>query len=589
MNINKRLSGYYLAFKSVMLILLVTISCSTETDKKISILATTDLHGLLLHYDYIEKRAPSASLANVSTYVKEVRRNNSSVVLLDNGDNLQGQPQVYYYNFIDTTSPHLISEVMNYMRYDAVTVGNHDIEAGHPVYDRLAGEYNFPMLAANAVNVSDKKPYFKPYTIIERGGVRVAVMGLITPAVPNWLPPELYRGMIFEDMKESAEKWMPVILREKPDVVVGLFHSGWDTTGNDSLSFENGSMSVAFNVPGFHVIFNGHDHNVANEKFVNKRGDTILILNGGSRAEKVARADVTVRSRKSGTRIITAAGTIINSSGYEPDPEFAELFSARHKALNEYVSRVIARSSEDISSRDSYFGPSAFVDLIHTVQLDISGADLSFSAPLSFDVRINRGDVTIADMFKLYRYENMLYTMELTGAEIRKYLEYSYSLWLNTMQGPGDLLLKLRVDNEGKPVLVNGKAWLLNFPYNFDSAAGIVYEVDASKPEGERVLINSFTDGRPFEELGRYRVALNSYRGNGGGGHLESGAGLSRDQMRERLINSTEKDLRYYIMNYLEENNKIDPVPLNNWKIVPVKWVKPAAEREKELLFGKTK
>ena len=206
-----------------------------RTEKAITILQTTDLHGVILPYDFIEKEEMKASLAGVAAYVKKVQEAvTGPVILLDNGDNLQGQPPVYYYNFIDTVSPHIHAEALNYLGYDAGTVGNHDIEAGHSVYDRLVNEYDFPLLAANAVNKATGKPYFKPYTIIEKKGIRVAVLGLITPAVPNWLPPELYSGIEFRDMLETAKKYMPVIFKEKPDLVVGLFHSGWDEAGGSS-------------------------------------------------------------------------------------------------------------------------------------------------------------------------------------------------------------------------------------------------------------------------------------------------------------------------------------------------------------------
>ena len=162
---------------------------------------------------------------------------------------------------------------MNFMGYDAGTVGNHDVEAGHSVYDRLVKEYNFPLLAANAVDIKTGKPYFKPYQIIEKDGIKIAVFGLVTPAIPNWLPEELYSGIEFRDMVETAKIWMPVILKEKPDLVVGLFHSGWDRSEseiqNQDPVNENGSAAVAYNVPGFDIIFNGHDHKLANEKFVN--------------------------------------------------------------------------------------------------------------------------------------------------------------------------------------------------------------------------------------------------------------------------------------------------------------------------------
>ena len=578
-----------LAIKCILFSLLV--SCSVSRTKSISIIESTDIHGVILPYDFIEKAKINVSMASSYDYIKKVREKKDATFLLDNGDNLQGQPEVYYYNFIDTVKPHFLSEVMNYMKYDAGTVGNHDIEAGHSVYDRLVNEYNFPLLAANAVETKTGKPYFKPYRIIEKDGIKIAVFGLVTPAIPNWLPSELYSGIEFRDMVETARQWMPIIMNEKPDLVVGLFHSGWDRNEAKILETnnlnENGSAAVAYNVPGFDIIFNGHDHKVANEKFVNSAGDTVLILNGGSRSEKLAEADIVFTGKKiKGKQQKKISGEIVNVADYKPDPGFMEKFNPQYKIIEEYVNRVIGTSSETVTSRDAYFGSSAFIDMIHLIQLQITGADISFAAPLSFDVRIEKGPVNVADMFKLYRFENMLYTMNLTGEEIQKYLEYSYSGWLNTMTGPNDLMLKLRMGKDGKPVLTNGKAYFKNQSYNFDSAAGIDYTVDVSRPEGSRITISGFTDGRPFEKNKMYKVAVNSYRGNGGGGHFTEGAGIGKDELRKRLIKSTDRDLRYYILKSIEAKKSISPVPLNNWKIIPENWVKTEMHSEYEMLFG---
>lgn len=574
----------------VVTILLVIVSCS---DKHISIIETTDIHGVILPYDFIEKKSLDVSLAGSAAYIRELRVLKDAVFLLDNGDNLQGQPSVYYYNFIDTASPHLLSEAMNWMKYDASTAGNHDIEAGHPVYDRLVKEYDFPLLAANAIDKTTGNPYFEPYTIITRKGIKIAVLGLITPAVPTWLPEKLYSGIEFTDMVVTARKWMPQILDQKPDLIIGLFHSGWDSYNEDYREpgklLENGTAAVAYNVPGFDVIFCGHDHRVANEKFVNKEGDTILILNGGSRSVNLAQADISFTKKNvRGKKEKKIAGKIIDVRKYDPDPEFLEKFKSQEIAVNDYVNRVIGVSETTISSRDSYFGPSAFVDLIHSVQLEITAADISFAAPLSFDVKIPEGEISAADMFKLYRYENMLYTMSLSGGEIRKFLEFSYSEWLNTMKKPDDYLLKYRTGKDGKPLLTGGKAWLENQPYNFDSAAGIDYVVDVTRPEGSRIKIKSLTGGLPFENDKLYRVAVNSYRGNGGGGHLTRGVGLTLEELQSRVLTSTERDLRYFILKWIETSKVIDAKPLDNWKIVPEEWIKNAVPRERLLLFGTT-
>ena len=579
---------------AIFLLLSALFSCKNSGTLNISILETTDIHGVILPYDFIEKQKLDASLAGGVTFINRLRKEKDAVFLLDNGDNLQEQPEVYYYNFIDTVSPHLLAEALNWIKFDAGTVGNHDIEAGHAVYDRLVKLYDFPLLAANAVNISTGKPYFNPYVILEKDKIRIAVLGLVTPAIPKWLPEELYSGIEFRDMAETAKLWMPEILKKKPDLVIGLFHSGWNRNELENNQTdqpdENGSASVAWNVPGFDIIFTGHDHRVANEKFVNSAGDTVLILNGGSRSEYIAQADIKFSSRKLSRvkrKIIT--GKIVPVKDFAPDPEFLRKFEPQNKIIKDYVDRVIGTSEATISTRDAYFGPSSFVDMIHSLQLKITGADISFAAPLSFDVSIQKGQVTVGDMFKLYRYENMLYTMTLTGEEVDKYLEFSYSEWLNTMKNASDYLLKFRLDKNGKPVLTDGRAWLRNQSYNFDSAAGIDYIVDASKPDGEKVTISSFTSGRPFLPQEIYKVAVNTFRGNGGGGHLTEGAGIDPKELNSRVVSSTDRDLRYYILKSIEEKGKITPYTYNNWKIVPEKWVKTAIPRDYKLLFGTKK
>ncbi|HUX95547.1 MAG TPA: bifunctional UDP-sugar hydrolase/5'-nucleotidase [Bacteroidales bacterium] len=572
-------------------LLTLMVSCTALVKREVTLLETTDIHGVIMPYDYIEKEDLNASLASTFTYVRKIREEKEAVVLLDDGDNLQGQPAVYYYNFVDTVSPHLLSEAMNFMSYDGVTVGNHDVETGHSVYDRLRKEYGFPMLAANAIDVTTGDPYFKPFHIINKNGIRIAVLGLVTPTIHNTLPHELFAGIEFRNMFETAAKWMPKIKNEKPDLIVGLFHTGWDDSDSEYSSsdskHEEGAAAIAYNIPGFDIIFTGHDHRVANEKIVNSAGDTVLILNAGSRSMNIVRADVTFqKDEMSGEYRKSLKGEVIKVSDYETDDEFMEKFADNHKAILAYVDEVIGNSSKTVTSRDSYFGSSGFVDIIHTLQLDITGADISFAAPLSFDVKISEGPVTVGDMFKLYRFENMLYTMTMTGTEVLKYLEYSYSLWYNTMNEPDRTLLKFRTDKTGKIVLNDGRAWLKNQAYNFDSAAGIDYTVDVSKPEGSRISISGMSNGEKFNVDRKYRVAVNSYRGNGGGGHFYDGVGIGKTELMSRVIKSTDRDLRFYMIDYIRQHKVIEPEPLNNWKVIPENLTGKAIERDYKLLFG---
>jgi len=248
----------------------------------------------------------------------------------------------------------------------------------------------------------------------------------------------------------------------------------------------------------------------------------------------------------------------------------------------------VGEFTEMISSRDAMFGPSKFVDLIHTVQLKLTGADVSFTAPLSFNAKIDSGKIYARDMFDLYRYENFLYTMELTGKEIKDHLEFSYSNWMNVMKDENDHLLKFKLDEKGNLVYSERtKAPELDERfYNFDSAAGIEYVVDVTKPIGERVRIIRFSDGRSFEPNKKYKVAINSYRGNGGGRHLTNGAKIPHEELSKRVINTTEKDLRYFVMKWIEEQKIVEPKLLNNWKVVPENYWQAGKQKDYQLLFN---
>jgi 2',3'-cyclic-nucleotide 2'-phosphodiesterase / 3'-nucleotidase len=568
--------------KTVLFVLMALMVTSCTDHKGLNIYVTTDLHGMLLPFDNTEGTVTDHSLANLASITGDEGKDN--IILLDNGDILQGDPLAYYYNFVDTTRTHAIADILNHLGYDAATAGNHDIEAGHPVYDRVRREYSFPLLAANAVEISTGEPYFDPYTVIRRQGMKVIVFGLITPSVPRWLPESLYRGIRFENMVETARKWMPVMLDEDPDLIIGLFHSGMgdvDETGDD----ENSTLAVAVNVPGFDVIFCGHDHRQDMKEIKNSAGDRVLLLDGGSRAETLMHVSVTPSKQDSMKGKPVLAGRLIPMNSLPESAAFKEKYKGISDTLKAYTSEIIGRSDATATTRDAFFGPSAFVDLIHRMQLDISGAQVSLAAPLSFDQNINEGELRIRDMYRLYRFENFLYTVAMTGAEIDRHLEHSAGLWFETMDDRKDYMLRYRLDDSGKPVIVNGTARLRNPSYNFESAMGIRYTVDVSKPQGARVSITALSDGTPFSNSATYTVAVNSYRANGGGGHFPA-AGIEGKELESRIINATERDLRHYMTEWIREKGTISPRPLAEWTIIPAEWAEDAEKREMRLLFG---
>lgn len=573
-----------------LLAIAAAMICGTAIARTVTLelIETTDVHGNYYPEDFINRTPAKGSLARVSTYVDSLRNalGREHVVLLDNGDILQGQPTVYYYNFIDTVSPHIASEMMNYMEYDVSTIGNHDVETGHSVYERWIAQKNSPTLGANVISTSTGEPYLKPYSIIERDGVRIAVLGLLTPSIPGWLPENLWSGLRFDDMQQTATKWVKHIKdTEKPDLMVGLFHSGRDSTKTTGNTVENASLLVARHVPGFDIVMMGHDHSPFNEVIFNDAGDKVVVVNPANNAVRAAAITVTFDVDSNGkATLLDIQSELADMDKYAPDSSFMAHFAGQRDVIEKFVSQPIGHVSTAMTTRDAYFGPSPFIDFIHSLQLAISGADISFAAPLSFDATINAGDIHVSDMFNLYKYENMLYTMALTGDEIKNYLEMAYDLWTNRMHDANDHLLRLRDNTNADDMTHTG----FRYPsYNFDSAAGIIYAVDVTKPRGEKVTILSMADGTPFRLENIYNVAINSYRGNGGGNLLTEGAGIAKEELQSRIISSTDKDLRYYLMQYIIAHPDIEVIPLNNWKFIPEEIAAPAAARDRALLFGK--
>ena len=565
--------------------LLIGAVAAQDKEVKLKIVQTSDIHGNFYPHDFILQREATGSLARVHAFVQKARETyKDNLILLDNGDILQGQPTAYYYNYIDTVSLHVTADMLNFMGYDAANMGNHDVETGRAVFDRWAGDCRAPVLGANIIDAATGEPHFRPYKVLERDGVKIAVLGMITPAIPVWLSENLWRGLRFDDMEETARKWMKIIReKERPDIVIGMFHAGQDALLMGGKYRENASLDVARNVPGFDIVLMGHDHARECKKVQNVAGDSVLVIDPASNGIVVSDIDVTLKLKDGKVVSKQIDGVLTDTKEYGVSESFMRHFALQYGAVEKFVSKKIGVFTEDLSTRPAYFGSSAFIDFIHSLQLDISGADISFAAPLSFDAEIKKGDIRVSDMFNLYKYENMLYVMKLSGKEIKDFLEESYYMWTNRMKSPEDHLLWLK---EKRRAGAEDRASFQNFSFNFDSAAGIIYTVDVTRPKGEKVTIVSMADGSPFRMDHIYKVALNSYRGNGGGELLTKGSGIPQEKLKERIIFSTDKDLRFYLMQYIEKKGTLDPRALNQWKFVPEEWVKPAAERDYEYLFG---
>ena len=561
-----------------------TMAQETKT-VRLRLIETSDVHGAFFPYDFIQRRETKGSLARVSSYVNNLRREyGRNVILLDNGDILQGQPSCYYYNYVATDKQNIVSKIYNYMGYDAASFGNHDVEPGHKVYDKWVGEVDCPVLGANIVDTKTGLPYVKPYTIIERDGVKVAVLGMLTPAIPNWLEEDLWSGLKFEDIRQSARKWIAYLRKnEKPDVIVGLFHSGWDGGIVTPQYMEDAVKATAEGVDGFDLIFFGHDHRARRAEVKGPDGNTVLCLDPSCNAMNVSDAEIVITKQDGKVVEKTVTGDVKDITAEPVDEAYVNHFAADIEEVKAYVGKKIGSIAKTMYTRDSFFGNSSFIDLIHNMQLSLTKADISFNAPLLFNAQIKEGPVYMSDMFKLYRFENKLCVMRMTGEEILRYLEMSYDFWVNTMKQKDDHIMLLDEKNSTDMQKFGFK----NMTFNFDSAAGIDYEVDVTKPDGEKVRILRMTNGEKFDPKKWYRVAMNSYRANGGGELLTRGAGIPKEELLSRKVYESELDLRHYLAEEIKRKGKISPKQNNNWRFVPESWAKPALQRDRELLFGK--
>ncbi|MEI0567475.1 bifunctional UDP-sugar hydrolase/5'-nucleotidase [Brachyspira pulli] len=608
----------YIIMSILLSALLTNVSCNSnnkrvypEGEIDFTIVQTTDIHGMIFPYNFITDEEENTSMAHISTYVKQLRNEGKTVLLLDDGDSLQGQPTVYYYNFVATNEPHIWAEVLNYMNYDAIGVGNHDIEAGHSVYDKLAKELKAPLISANLVDEKTQKPYFKPYTIIEKNGVKIAVLALIEPAIDRQLPKVLYEGLSTEDMVESAKKWVKTIKdKENPDMIIGLFHAGANhTEDKETFKNENASQLVAEQVDGFDLILVGHDHQgwmgfgydetskQKTKEVKSPSGKIVPIYGGINAARYIVSIDVNMKYNKDNNAWdIKFDGTLLEPSSFEADKEFLDKFASAKENITKWVGRDIGNLNTKLTSDEAIFGDSYFLSFIHQLQFEIAEkelgekVDFSFAAPLSKDAVLNNGTVKVRDMFSLYPYENFFYVMKLTGKQIKDFMEYSYGRWFNTMTNINDHVIAFKKDAKGELIFNNryNSYDTVTPSYNYESIAGLNYTVDITKPNGEKVIIESLSDGRPFELDKEYKIAINSYRGSGGGGHLTQGAGIDLKTLQnmDLVIKSTDKDLRYYMINWFEEQNgPITVEKLNNWKVVPEDYLQAGMKKDYKLLY----
>lgn len=567
-------------------LLLALASCSGPKDGtyRLQLFTTNDVHGRYFDSLYVGDGIRQ-SLYAVSHYVDSVRAADGagSVIFVDAGDCLQGDNAAYYYNYVDTVTTHLYARMANYMGYDAIVVGNHDIETGHPVYDRVAKELDMPFMGANAIRNDNGKPYFDDYTVVNKNGLKVAILGFTNPNMKNWLSEDLWSGMHFESLipivQNNVDK---VIETEHPHLVIVAIHAG--TGRGDGKSLDSQGMDLFNSLKGVDFLVCSHDH----RPFVTSKDDLCLI-NSGSHCRNIGHGTATIEIKDGKVVSKELSAGLVPVRKESVDKEMSKEFHKDFEAVKAFTVKPVGTLVRDMRTRDAYTGMCDYMNLLHTVCLGCTPARISFAAPLTFNGEIKAGTLVYNDLFTVYPYENQLFVVNMTGKEIKDYLEYSYGNWINTVSGKSGEHV-LRIENE--PDSRNGQDnWsFMGLAYNFDSAGGLDYTVDVTKPAGERVHIMSLADGTPFDMDSTYNVAMTSYRASGGGSIMRKGAGIDTDNIESRVV-AKYPEIRNLLYDYLMENGSIDPEAISDpkvigsWKFIPEKMADRMLGADMELLF----
>ena len=557
MKFGKRLLPVLLSL-SMAVSMLPAAALAAEADtgeKHLTILGTSDMHGNIWGFSY-EDNSETANngMARLYTYIQQVRAENPNTILIDAGDDIQGTIMTDDIYNKTPEEPHPVITAMNYMGYDAMTLGNHEFNWGIPTMQTILSQAEFPVLAANVTDADGELVTGAGWTIVERDGVKVAIIGVVTPDVPIW---DGGKEGIDEATYEAANVAVSAAIDEigeEADVIVVSAHMGMYAEFDE----ENGSDSaqkILDDNPEIDVLQVAHNHVVVNEK----QGDTVIggVRNGG---RDIARFDLTLDADNN---VVDATVEIVDMTDVTPSQEIRDipLVAEAHQKTIDYIAGGTDESGEPLpplGSTTAKFQPeneirgipagrvmdTAVMDLINQIQLENSGADVSAAALFKDTSDLPEGDINYGNIFDIYKFDNTLYRVTVTGAELKAYMEWSAECYNQWEEGD----INISFDPE--------------YPdYLYDMFAGVEYEIDLSKPKGERIQ-NVMFKGEPLQDDQTLTLAVNNYR-------------YSSALKAQNIISGTREwessnSIRDMIVAYFAEHSPVEPTVDNNWKIVGV-------------------
>ncbi len=550
---------------SRLLVIILSAVAAYGQKVTISVMATTDMHGNLYPVDYFTDRPANRGLAKVATLIRQVRSENPNSMLVDCGDTTQGSPlESVYQTYVRTghfplgltmAGPPLEHDpmmlAMNRLGYDMMTVGNHEFNLGLKNLNRARGDAQFPWIAANIETTPGSKARaFAPYLVKTIAGVKVAVIGITTPSVPSWEKPENYAGYRFEQGVAALKKALETLRREEhPDLVLAAVHAGLDRDPRTNFSSlaqmpgENMVADLAREAPDLDAIVFGHTHSELSGYSIGK----VMLAQPKNWAISMARLDFQMERGADGrwtvarkeSRLIPVKGDTA------ADPEILAVGKPYHEMAERYLNTGVAESAKAIDSTLARVEDTALMDAIQQVQLYYAKADVSFASSFNQNARVPKGPVTVRQIAALYVYDNNLYCIEGTGKMVKDALENA-ARYFTSCQG----------ETCAKPPLTNPRV----LGFNFDMAEGVQYEIDLTRPEGDRIR-NLMWKGKPLTSDQKLRLAVNNYRAAGSAGYsMFPGA---------KILWQSQDDIRNLIIQYYTERKQIPVEPDNNWRVIP--------------------
>nr|WP_303244354.1 bifunctional 2',3'-cyclic-nucleotide 2'-phosphodiesterase/3'-nucleotidase [uncultured Cellulosilyticum sp.] len=580
---------------------------------KIQILATSDMHDYLMNYDYYTSAdSDNYGLVKLATLIKDIRNQNgisNNVVLVDNGDLIQGNPLGDYFarvNPVKSGEVHPIYKALEALGYDAAGLGNHEFNYGLEFLHQIINDTQIPVINANVYNEATGENEFRPYVILNKSfddgegalqEIKVGIISFVPTQILNWDKLNLEGKVTVQDIRACAEHFVPIMKQEGADIIVALAHTGYGTDGDYVEGAENMAYHLTL-IDDIDVVIGGHSHEMfPSEDFVKDTGYQNVdiakgTINGKFTVQPAKYAEglgcVTLQLAKEGDtyQVVDGNATVLSAVGVPNDQELEAILLPYHKQVIDYVNGPVGELANPINSFFALVGDDASVQIISDAQLQyakeavnsasellpykdlpILSAAAPFKAGLSKSgtnaedyVDIAAGNIAIKDVASLYKYPNTLAILKLRGVDIREWLEMSSGIY-NTI-----------VPNATEPQeLLNG-----DFPaFNFDTIDGVTYEVDITQlprysPEGDLVneethrIINLNYNGAPLKDEDEFLVVTNNYRA-GGGGNFPIFTG---DQTP--LVYSSSDEVRQILSDYIAKQGTITPKADGNWKLAPI-------------------